>query len=75
MDWQELKGRKPLDPKTPAEHTEALRRMVNILINDWDNFEDGDGEASSPDVAIGGLPLLLVVVLMMLPQPKPICSK
>ena len=49
MDWQELKEQKMLDPKTPAEYAEATRRMLLILINDWDDFKDGDGESSTPD--------------------------
>ncbi len=49
MDWAELKARKPLDPKTPAEFVEAMRRFLVIFVNEWDNLPDGDGETESPD--------------------------
>ena len=49
MNWAELKQREPLDPKTPAEYTEALRRLVQFFMDNWDNFEDGDGVNRSPD--------------------------
>lgn len=49
MDWAELKDRNQLDPKTPAEFAEAMRRMVVFLTKEWDNLEDGDGETASPD--------------------------
>lgn len=49
MIWNELKERKPLIPKTPAEYTESLRRLIFFLMNHWDEIPDGDGENISPD--------------------------
>ena len=49
MDWLELKARKSLDPKTPAEYVEAIRRFTDAFIEMWDNLEDGDGEHGSLD--------------------------
>lgn len=51
-NWLELNEMKPLDPKTPAEYLEALRRLINIFIEDWDLFPDGDGiNGTLPDDA------------------------
>lgn len=47
-DWAELKeGR--LDPRTPAEYLEAVRRITQTLMDTWDEFPDGDGVNASPD--------------------------
>lgn len=49
MNWEELKNKKPLEAKTPAEYLECARRIIEVLMLHWDEFEDGDGETPSED--------------------------
>jgi len=47
MDWEVLRNAEKIDPTTPAEYLEALRRIVDGGCEHWDKFPDGDGEHAS----------------------------
>ena len=40
-----------LDPQTPAEYLEAIRRFVEVFMDNWGKLPDGDGVTQSPDDA------------------------
>ena len=46
-DWDTLRDCIPLETKTPAEYAEAIRRLVELLIADWERFPLGDSFPSA----------------------------